>query len=421
MSRRLLFLIGLCLIVGVATSAFGEPAEQAPWIQRDGAVAQLIESKPAWKAEVVMAGANPEPLPLYVDTHKDGWYVPYLEVAFKKGLIEATDFQRKFRPGELLKQGEAIALAVRYKANGDQSKLPQEEPDHPLSIPLHVQAAYDMGLKLPNPLHTWDVIRRSDWIALMESAGVPHPGEIVVDPPKAATATANPAPVQQLPVTGPAPVVTQPVVVQPVVTQPTTGFKPVEAPVQQPVYTQPTYVAPIQAQPTYVPNPPNSRPVSSGDDVGEDFGSYPSPADPNDGYFAIAVPSLGINDLKISHPTDVNTQQGLLAPLQYGVGHLFSYPGNGGTVLVYGHSSSTAYDVSEFTKIFRKINALKPGDKVYIAYQGKTFEYEVTYSQTVAATDMSAYQKNNGEELILYTCWPPDDVKQRYLVHAKPV
>lgn len=406
MSRRLLFLIGLCALMGAVTSAFGAAPKQAPWVTREGAVAMLVEARPEWKAEVAGARARPEPVQIFNDTEEGQWYIPYLEVAFKHGLIEATDFHRDFRPGELLRQGDAIALAARYKANGNKSKLPQEEPDHPLSIPLHVQAAYDMGLELPSPLHTWDVIRRSEWHALLSSAGVSHPESIIVTMPPTNQPAVNPS-VAQLPVTGPAPVVTQPTT--PV---PATGYKPADITLQpsRQIGHTPT------PQPTYLPNPANSRPVSS-----DDPANYPSPADPNDGYFAIAIPSLGINDLKISHPTDVTTQQGLLAPLQSGVGHLFSYPGNGGTVLVYGHSSGYSWDVSEYTKIFRKINALKPGDKVYIAYQGKTFTYEVTYSQTVDASDMSAYQKNNGEELILYTCWPPDDVKQRYLVHAKPV
>ena len=410
MNRRLLFLIGLCVLMGAVTTAFGAAPKEAPWITREGAVAMLVEARPEWKAEVSAARAHPEPVPIFNDTDNDEWYIPYLEVAFKHGLIEATDFHREFHPGELLRQGDAIALAVRFKANGDKTKVPQEEADHPLSIPLHVQAAYDMGLKLPSPLHTWDVVRRAEWYALISSAGVSHPESIIVTMPPKAQPAANP-PVAQLPVTGPAPVVTQPTT--PV---PTAGYKPTDPTLQPttPPAQQITYVP--TPQPTYVPNPATSHPVSS-----DDPATYPSPADPNDGYFAIAVPSLGINDLKISHPTDVATQQGLLAPLQTGVGHLFSYPGNGGTVLVYGHSSSYSWDVSEYTKIFRKINALKPGDKVYIAYQGKTFTYEVTFSQTVDATDMSAYQKNNGEELILYTCWPPDDVKQRYLVHAKPV
>lgn len=400
--RRLLLLIGLCVLMGAVTSAFGAEPKQAPWITREGAVAMLVESRPDWKAEVAIARAHPEPVQLYVDTDANEWYIPYLEVAFKHGLIEATDFHREFHPGELLRVGDAVALAARYKANGDRSKLPQEEPDHPLSIPLHVQAAYDMGLQLPSPLHTWDDIRRTAWFDLIESAGVHAPSSIAVTMPTI-------EPVQQLPVTGP---VVPPVVAQPVIQQPV--IQPVVSPIAS-VTARPTSSQSV-SRPTYAYVSPNTRPVSS-----DDPANYPSPADPSDGYFAIAIPSLGISDLKISHPTDVTTQQGLLAPLQSGVGHLFGYPGNGGTILVYGHSSSYSWDVSEYTKIFRKINALKPGDKVYIAYQGKTFAYEVTYAQTVAADDMSAYQKNNGEELILYTCWPPDDVKQRYLVHAKPV
>jgi LPXTG-site transpeptidase (sortase) family protein len=419
MARRFLLLASLCVLMGIATHAFGADVKQAPWITREGAVAMLVESKPEWRADLAAARATPSPLPIYVDTDNDEWYVPYLEVAFAKGLIQATDFHREFHPGELLRQGDAMVLAVRYKANGDMTKVPNEEPDHPLSVPLHVQKGYDMGLKPPSPFESWNVIRRSAWNDLARSAGVSNPEAIVVTiPPK----TVAPAPVQPLPIAGPVdPSVLQPVQQQPVVTQPDNGFKPVTQPA---TYVPPatTYVPPTQPTTTYVPNPPTARPVSSDDPIDDvDPADYPSPADPNDGYFAIGIPSLGINDLKVSHPTDVSSQAGLLAPLQSGVGHLFSYPGNGGTVLVYGHSSSYSWDVSEYTKIFRKINALKPGDKVYIAYGGKTFTYQVTFSQTVDATDMSAYQKNNGEELILYTCWPPDDVKQRYLVHAKPV
>lgn len=429
MTRRFLLLATLCVLLGLATRAFGAEQKTAPWITREGAVAMLVESKPEWKADLAAARANPSPLPIYTDTDQSQWYIPYLEVAFAKGIIQATDFHREFRPGELLRQGDAMVLAVRYKANGDASKLPHEEPDHPLSVALHVQKGYDMGLKPPSPFESWNVIRRADWYALARSAGVANPESIVVTiPPKT-------APVQQLPITGPVdPVQLQPIFPQPTptATQPDTGFKPATAAPATVTSAQPTYVGnPPNSQPvssnqpsnqittSYVPNPPGSRPVSSNDTLNP--ADYPSPADPNDSYFAIGIPSLGINDLKVSHPTDVSSQTGLLAPLQSGVGHLFSYPGNGGTVLVYGHSSSYSWDVSEYTKIFRQINKLKPGDKVYIAYGGKTFTYEVTYSQTVAATDMSQYQKNNGEELILYTCWPPDDVKQRYLVHAKPV
>ncbi len=136
--------------------------------------------------------------------------------------------------------------------------------------------------------------------------------------------------------------------------------------------------------------------------------------------FAITIPRLGITDLSITHPEDASTSEGLVKPLQNGVGHLFAFPGNDGKVLVYGHSSGYAWDVSQYTKIFRRVNELKSGDRVYVTYAGKLFIYEVTGQQTINPSDVSPFM-GNGEELILYTCWPPDSIATRLLVHARPI
>ncbi|MDD5751118.1 MAG: sortase [Candidatus Peribacteraceae bacterium] len=139
-------------------------------------------------------------------------------------------------------------------------------------------------------------------------------------------------------------------------------------------------------------------------------------------YFSVSMPAIGINDLAITHPQDPFSKSGILAPLQYGVGHLFGYPGGGGKIMVYGHSSGYPWDLSQFTKIFRQINKLKVGDRVYITYSGTLHTYEVTYHETVDASDTTPFNDNGaGEELILYTCWPLDSISQRYLVHALPV
>jgi LPXTG-site transpeptidase (sortase) family protein len=138
--------------------------------------------------------------------------------------------------------------------------------------------------------------------------------------------------------------------------------------------------------------------------------------------FSITMPSIDISDLGVAHPTDPTNATALLAPLQYGVGHLFSYPGEGSTILIYGHSSNYPWDVSGFAKIFRQINRLKAGDKVYVTYGGKFIVYQVTGSQTIPADDLAAVSSGGeGEELVLYTCWPPDHIKQRYLVRAVPI
>ncbi len=138
--------------------------------------------------------------------------------------------------------------------------------------------------------------------------------------------------------------------------------------------------------------------------------------------FAITIPSLGIIDLTITHPADPYSQKGVLAPLQQGVGHLFSYPGQGGKIMVYGHSSGYPWDLSKFTKIFRGINEIKVGDRVYVTYDGKLYVYQVSDKKTIPAKEKGAFEPDeHGEELVLYTCWPPDSITNRYLVYAKPV
>lgn len=139
--------------------------------------------------------------------------------------------------------------------------------------------------------------------------------------------------------------------------------------------------------------------------------------------FALAIPSIGIADLSIIHPADTTTQKGVLAPLKDGVGHLFSYPGEGGKVVVYGHSSGYPWDLSQYTKIFRTINKVAIGDKMYVTHKGKLYVYSVTQKLTIKASDKTPLEPDptSGEQLILYTCWPPDSISHRYLVIGKPV
>ena len=138
--------------------------------------------------------------------------------------------------------------------------------------------------------------------------------------------------------------------------------------------------------------------------------------------FAVSIPSLGITDLTITHPADPYSQDGVLSVLKDGVGHLFSYPGEGSKVLIYGHSSGYPWDLSKYTKIFRGINKITLGAHIYVTYAGKLFVYQVTEKKTIPAKDRTAFESaEKTEELILYTCWPPDSITQRYLVHAIPV
>ncbi len=138
--------------------------------------------------------------------------------------------------------------------------------------------------------------------------------------------------------------------------------------------------------------------------------------------FSISIPSIGIVDLTITHPSDPYTQKGVLEPLQNGVGHLFAYPGKGSKIMIYGHSSGYPWDLSKYTKIFRTINEVKEGTKIYVTYDGHLYVYQVSEKRTIPANDRTAFEPDEkGEQLVLYTCWPPDSISQRYLVYATPV
>lgn len=136
--------------------------------------------------------------------------------------------------------------------------------------------------------------------------------------------------------------------------------------------------------------------------------------------FAISIPKLGIENLTVTHPSDTVSQKGLLAVLKNGVGHLFSYPGNGGKIMIYGHSSGYSWDVSKYTKIFTRVNELREGDEVYVSYKGQIYTYRVTTQETIDPTDVRPFQ-GSGEELILFTCWPVGTAKSRLIVRAVPV
>ncbi len=138
--------------------------------------------------------------------------------------------------------------------------------------------------------------------------------------------------------------------------------------------------------------------------------------------FAITIPSLGITDLTITHPSDPFSQEGIVSILTNGVGHLFSYPGEGSKIMIYGHSSGYPWDISKYTKIFREINKMSIGSRIYVTYKNKIFVYQVNEKKTIPAKDRSLFEPDDsGESLILYTCWPPDSITQRFTVHAIPV
>lgn len=411
MQKRIFLLLGILLFVGFVTQAFSASARakiqplQSPSITRAGAVAILIESDPELKTRARDIARHMPPLPLFDDMDQQQWYAPYVEVAFEHSFVLGNE-ERRFRPSDFMTPEEALTLITRYR-NGGETQFQYDHGDQWFTAT--VAEAQEANIPVPASMGTGKPITRTELFAMMRAAGILNPEQVKV--PSTLFLVAYPQttvvaesdftnvidtmpssqPAQQAPQTGYKPTPTA-ANTTPHIT-PLPSGTPYRAPVQQPTQARPVQTTPA---PTQVAAAPAAKP------------------------FSISMPSLGINDLTVSHPSDATTSKGLLAPLQAGVGHLFSYPGKGGKILIYGHSSSYPWDVSKYTKIFRQINKLNVGDKISVTYNGTVYNYEVTYKEEVAVNDMSAYS-GAGEELILYTCWPPDTIDKRYLVHAKPI
>ena len=305
------------------------------------------------------------PLPLFADIDQRAWYAPYVEAAFEAKMVTGYPDQT-FRPGNLLSTEEAVTLLLRtYKISGTSgsAKLSPyiQNRDGEWFTPF-INEAIDRNLIMhANRLELGSAISRGrffDMVYRLDSSL--GRGQTVFE-----------------------------------------GSEPVVY-----VNTNRTGVRPQQSSiAIHAEQPRSSRSPHA-----------------SEKYFAISMPRLNVKDLTVTHPSNPFTADGVLEPLKYGVGHLFGYPGAGGKIMIYGHSSSYPWDVSQYAKIFRGINKLEVGDRVYVTYEDSLHTYEVTHKSTIDATDTTPFRDDgSGEELILYTCWPPDSIAQRYLVHALPV
>ena len=357
-------------------------------LNRVEALKIIEETHGGFDKQIAYYKQNMPPIALFRDTDQGAWYGPYIEVGFQYQIISGYP-DGTFRPGQFLRTEEAVTMLMRaFEEEGDLQEAllsPSIENEPNQWFTASINAAIDKNLvmhterlQLGRPItrgqfidmvYRLDHVREKNLLAYRE----PEPSQ-----PSQQGVTLDP----------------DPALLEPTGVTQTDG---IEVPVVSAVVT-------VDTPRNVVVAPKIDHPYAS------------------EKYFAISMPSLGIEDLAIIHPEDPVSRDGVLAPLKDGVGHLFAYPGGGGKIMVYGHSSGYPWDVSEYTKVFRKINELQPGDRVYVTYAGTLYVYEVTHEQTILAKETGPFQDDgSGEELILYTCWPPDSIAQRYLVHAVPV
>lgn len=379
--------LSLLLIAGFFGSITPVSALAADTLTRAEAVALLVEANAEQQETLARYRQSMPPVPLFQDVQQHQWYAPYIETAFHAGIVHGTR-DGFFRPGSLLSGTEAALLLSRSWVDHSPLLLYQWMRGEYYTPTLDdVAAAYRLPSG-PQPvsrerfLQSVRSLYGASAVDTLPASAMAWRGTVAVAAAASSSASsARPAPIQGAP-----------------------SLSAEERPRGwEGLVTQLAQAAEPSAASSSAPSQPAVRAASTD-------------------AFTISMPALGITNLAVSHPENPFTHNGLLAPLQSGVGHLFGFPGAGGTVLIYGHSSSYPWDVSPYTKIFRRINELQQNDVVRVTYEGRIHDYRVTEKKTVPARDMTTYQDDgDGERLILYTCWPPDSIRERYLVIATPI
>lgn len=342
----------------IAAQDEGRPHEPMP---RAEAVKVLLDAREETRRRVDWFTNHLPRLPLFLDVARTAWYAPYVEAGFEAGIIEGFE-NRTLRPEDGVRVEEAVVMVMRmYKEAGITS-----DRDREWFAPL-IRAALQKNLiAAPRSMAVGQAITRGQFLDIVYRMETVHRGNLAAFPGQTGSAVAAGA---------------------------SQGAEQADQP-------------PSSGNPVVV-----AAPSSDQNEISQ-YGS--------DRSFSITIPSLDIRDLTVTHPADTLSNDGLLSVLHDGVGHLFSYPGRGGKIMVYGHSSGYSWDVSEYTKIFSKVHSLQSGDRVYLTFNGRMYVYQVTGQQKISPSDVRPFT-GDGEELILYTCWPVGSNKSRLIIKASPV
>jgi len=148
---------------------------------------------------------------------------------------------------------------------------------------------------------------------------------------------------------------------------------------------------------------------------------FPESSTPTSNEYTITIPRLNIVNLQVSF-ADPSNEKGALDVLKRGLGHYLATPGSGKKMVLFGHSSGYSWDNSPYKTVLKHIDQISSGDKVYINYHEKGYGFEIFKSSVIPATqDKQLLENQNSNELALYTCWPPNSIKYRYVVFGKPI
>jgi|GEM_PF-779583 len=109
--------------------------------------------------------------------------------------------------------------------------------------------------------------------------------------------------------------------------------------------------------------------------------------------------------------------------LRYGVVHYpgTPYPGEGGNVVITGHSSYFSWDPGRFKDVFALLHEVVIGDTVIVYHNQKKYYYQVYNTEVITPDKVDVLTQNGDNRLTLITCTPVGTNLKRLVVFAKPI
>lgn len=139
--------------------------------------------------------------------------------------------------------------------------------------------------------------------------------------------------------------------------------------------------------------------------------------------FSIVIPEIGAAENVIANVDPANKAEYTEA-LKIGVAHAKGtyFPGQNRMIYLFAHSTDSPINIARYNAVFYLLHKLEKGDKIYVFFSDKLYEYQVDHKIIVDPKDVSWLNDNSdGEKLVLQTCDPPGTTWKRLLVFATPV
>jgi len=133
------------------------------------------------------------------------------------------------------------------------------------------------------------------------------------------------------------------------------------------------------------------------------------------------IPVVGVtNENLIARDWDA-LEKDLQGALKNGIIHYpgTALPGEGGNVVLTGHSSYYAWDAGRFKDVFALLHELTLGDRVVIFFNQRKYVYEIFDIKTVYPSQVDVLGQTRDERLTLITCTPIGTNLKRLVVTGK--